>query len=653
VSTQVAAPSTVYERVAAAATEHVKADRQLRRNLPGEGRLYLDRALPFLVVYRQPVGRLDAGTADLAAALSTYLLASGDERFQEGLSELVKAIADAAHARHGGFLLIELWSTPQGDAKSVAPGATVVAGPGAHAHTVDALATALREMVLRAELGGDLGVAEQLSSVDVRTADSDSPPDLPALLEAAPASKLYRLGIELTPFYRDPASGSTYPRVVQALRRSLAAAVEHALFVFSEEETSLDPPHARSLSRATAERASLHVDRRLSEVFGAFDTLLQVTPVNTEEAWEAFRSGGFQAAPTLRYPPLPFDPESLKRRLFHVPIERVESPLLAYLFREKLEELDRQITMVSGLGTERFFHASAELYGTPDEALVALARQILERLPPRKMVGVREDYTETPEAERDQEHYVDAEGFTRLARAEIDRYRRQLPDFLATVEIRPGVAAGLMVSKSILLVSDNLRIPRERVEALISHEIGTHLVTYFNGAAQPLRIFASGLAGYDPLQEGIAVLAEHLVGGLNVARMRVLAGRVLAVRTLVEGAEFPETFRVLHKDLGFEPRTAFITTLRVHRGGGLTKDAAYLEGLRDLLGHLRKSGSVDPLLIGKVGLAHSEIVQELVLTGVLRLPVVRPHYTSDLAAMERLGACRRMDVLDLVEALRP
>jgi hypothetical protein len=31
--------------------------------------------------------------------------------------------------------------------------------------------------------------------------------------------------------------------------------------------------------------------------------------------------------------------------------------------------------------------------------------------------------------------------------------------------------------------------------------------------------------------------------------------------------------------------------------------------------------------------------------------VIRPFYTSDLAAMERLGACRRMDVLDLVEEI--
>jgi uncharacterized protein (TIGR02421 family) len=502
-------------------------------------------------------------------------------------------------------------------------------------------------------MGGQLGVPESFAAVAERSEEGDAAPALEPLLDGSPEDGLYRLGLELTPFYRSPGTGSPFPRVVQALRRSLAGAIEEAVFAFAQEETSLDPPHPRALSRTTAERAALHVDRRLGEVASAFDPLIQVTPVNAEAAWEQFSSRAYAVVPEFRYLPLTFDPESLKRRLFHVPIERVEAPVLGFLFREKQEELDRQITLLRDLGTERFFHASAALYGTPDDDLVALAHRMLEHLPPPGRLRARDDYAEKEEAETDRASFLDAAAFARLAEAEIARYRRQLPDFLATVEIRPGVAAGLMVSRSILFVSEHLRLPRERARALLNHEIGTHLVTYFNGAAQPLRIFASGLAGYDPLQEGIAVLSEYLVGGLNTARARVLAGRVLAVKSLVDGADFVETFRLLKGSLGFAARTAFVVALRVHRGGGLTKDAAYLRGLRDLLRHLREAGSIDPLLVGKVGLAHSEIVQELVLTGVLRLPVVRPFYTSDLAAMERLGACRRMDVVDLMEEIRP
>ena len=645
-------PTTVFERVAAAAAAHVRADRQLRRNLPGEGRINLDRALPFLVLYRRPPGLLDEGTSDLAAALSAYLLASGEPRFHAGLEQVLRAVAEAARGRLGAFLLLEIWARPEPGTPEVQgpehPRAAVVNGPDGHASTAERLAQALREMVLRPEMGGDLGVPERLAAVEVRTRGGDMEP---ALLDGASGTGIFRMGVELSPFYRDPNGGDPFPRVVQALRRAMAGAIGEALFAFAQEETALDPPHPRALARTHVERASLHVDRRLGEVAGAFDALVQVTPVNAQEAWQKFRSGGHREPPVFRYRPLPFDPEHLKRRLFHVPIERVESPLLGFLFREKQEELDRQITMLRALETERFFHASAELYGTPGDDLVELSHRILDRLPPPEKGGRRDEYPDGDEAESDRGGFLDADAFARLATEEISRYRRLLPDFLASVEIRPGVAAGLMVSKGVLYVSEHLRLPRERAGALLSHEIGTHLVTWFNGVAQPLRIFASGLAGYDALQEGIAVLSEYLVGGLTPSRARVLAGRVLAVKSLVDGADFTETFDLLHGQLGFGRRAAFIVALRVHRGGGLTKDAAYLQGLRDLLAHLREAGSIDPLLVGKVGLAHAEIVQELVLTGIVRLPVIRPFYTSDLAAMERLGACRRMDILDLVEEI--
>ena len=67
---------------------------------------------------------------------------------------------------------------------------------------------------------------------------------------------------------------------------------------------------------------------------------------------------------------------------------------------------------------------------------------------------------------------------------------------------------------------------RARVGASLQHEVGTHLVTYYNGLEQPLRLLHVGLAGYDETQEGLAVLAEYLVGGLSRSRLRTLAERV-------------------------------------------------------------------------------------------------------------------------------
>lgn len=82
--------------------------------------------------------------------------------------------------------------------------------------------------------------------------------------------------------------------------------------------------------------------------------------------------------------------------------------------------------------------------------------------------------------------------------------------------------AGLMVSGNQLLIGGRTRIPRRRA-CLAQHEIGTHLITRYNGHHQPFRQLEVGLAGYDGLQEGLAVLAEYLVGGLSRLRIRILA----------------------------------------------------------------------------------------------------------------------------------
>ena len=139
------------------------------------------------------------------------------------------------------------------------------------------------------------------------------------------------------------------------------------------------------------------------------------------------------------------------------------------------------------------------------------------------------------------------------------------------------------------------------MHALLQHEIGTHVVTHVNGSHQPLRLLGAGLAGYDETQEGMAVFAEYLVGGLTARRLRQLAARVVAVHQMVEGV----SFRRVHDDLvgsGVPPVEAFTITMRVFRSGGLTKDAVYLRGLQDVLAYVGSGGRLDVLWLGKMPL---------------------------------------------------
>ena len=122
----------------------------------------------------------------------------------------------------------------------------------------------------------------------------------------------------------------------------------------------------------------------------------------------------------------------------------------------------------------------------------------------------------------------------------IEMYRRQYSGFEATVELRDDLPAGLLVSGGRLLISRSTSMTRRRLNALLSHEIGVHLLTYFNGSAQGLRLFRTGLAGYEGVQEGLAVLAEYLVGGMTTERLRLIAARVVACAAMLEGASFQD-----------------------------------------------------------------------------------------------------------------
>ncbi|MDP2733843.1 MAG: DUF1704 domain-containing protein, partial [Hoeflea sp.] len=174
--------------------------------------------------------------------------------------------------------------------------------------------------------------------------------------------------------------------------------------------------------------------------------------------------------------------------------------------------------------------------------------------------------------------------------------------------------------------------------ALLSHEIGVHLVTYFSGDAQELRIFRSGLAGYEGLQEGLAVFAEYLVGGLTPGRLRLLAARVVGCAAMLEGADFTESYRMLTREHGFGTSAAFNLNVRLYRSGGMAKDAIYLRGLREVLNHIGAGKSLDPFWLGKFSSSQLQVIEELIARGLLRKPPIIPSFLSSRIAQQRLAA---------------
>lgn len=627
--------SANFDAVAEAAAQRLAQNKCVRRNLPGRGRLRIDRQLPFLCVYRSPTEGEDTGTRELVTTEAAYLFAPGDPQYHQGISRLCQQIHLTMQEHFGTFLFLEIWSKPTSEQpgsgpESMTPSFEIITPDlDSLPSTIDAFEESLAEIAIQGHR----------AQVRVRRCDRVVPPGLRPLEHASPqatAGGCCVVGLAVEPIYRDPQTGTLFPILLQTLRWQLAAALRKAIAQFTGLESTSEELHFESLGPSSLVKAARLVDQQLSEVAESFDFLLQVTPTNANAAWDQFRDSHWTELPAFHYRPLPYRPNLLKRRLFDIEIERIEDPTLAHLFWEKQDEVDRQLTALRQLDTPNFLLSSMQLYGAPDETLIKLAREILDAWPTSRL----------PEQSGD---YLPVDDVVARAREEIDHYRQQLRPFNATVEVCDHIASGIMVSHDRLLISENLCMRAERLEPLMHHEIGTHLLTYFNGRCQPFQQLYAGLAGYDELQEGLAVLAEYLCGGLTARRLRTLAGRVIAVQSMIDGAEFSETFSLLHDEYGFSGRPAFVTTLRAYRGGGLTKDIIYLRGLRDLLEYLRAGHDVEPLYVGKIGLRHIPFVQEMRRRGIIDAPSVLPRFWDQDQVRDRLEACRNLTVPQLLE----
>ncbi len=609
--------------------------KRVRHTLPLEGLLHIDRELPFLCVYRRPPRRLDEGTEQLVTGEASYLIASGERRFKPGLAALVRSVVETLANKFDAFLIIEIWSAPasqnnnEQDPLLLKPAFRIVTSKvRPPTITIEVLEEALKRIKIQ----------RQTATVEVVYSKKRAPQGLLPLVPSVEARKLncFLIGLEVQPIYRQATTGEIFPVVLRTLHRGVARALKQAFFEFSRIQTTHRPANYQALGRRAVVKTVWNVDRRLAEISNAFDFLLQVTPVNTDAAWTQFRRQHFERTPVFHYRPLLVDPALLKRKLYQIPIERVEDPTLAFLFREKRSELDRQITMLGDRGKRKFLYGSLQLFGGVSDALRQLAEEILHKISPRSRENSRGGH-------------LNAAVFADRARAEIEYYRQIAPNLSVTVQVRDDIV-GLMVSHGNLLIGQQTKIPVSRVEALLQHEVGTHVLTYFNGRAQPFQQLYAGLAGYEELQEGLAVLAEYLVGGLSRPRLRLLAGRVIAAQSLIEGASFIETFRELNRTYGFEQRTAFTVTTRIYRGGGLTKDIVYLRGLVGVLKYLKRGGDLEPLFVGKIMTDHIPIIQELQWRQVLRPAPLRPRYMDHPQTATRLAGLRNgLSVLDLIE----
>lgn len=600
-----------------------------RRKVGESGRLHLDRRLPFLVVHRLGAGKNPAASLARRVALNSpaYLIWEEGADDEPALSLLDRLAVDLGEP--GMPLLVmaldDLTLPPEGqDSPTLTPFVATVAGgrsPREHRaretliRSLKAIEIDLRHPeVIEQSMPGDHWLVSALSDE---------------------ASRTDPLLISLPQIHRRD-DGGVYPQLAHELAVACGDVLLRTACAYLDDGSGRAPAHYRSLGRSAFLKAALKADEKLDRIAASFDFLLSVSPINTTAALEKFVAGGEQSPPEFRYRPLTVDPDDVKRRLYRLDFSRLEDPLLERLFSDKRHEIDAQLTMLATRNTPSFRPASLFLYGAVPARLLEDAHRILSLAKSRP---ARARHVEAPEV-------------AAVARELIASYSRPDAHFDARVEVRDDIS-GLMVTRNTLMIGSATSMHASRLDALLAHEVSTHLLTFINGSAQGLSIFRTGLAKYEGIQEGLGVFAEWAVGGLSVTRMRTIAARVVAVDAMQRGADFMETYRLLRRDLGFSIAGAFSLATRVHRSGGLAKDAIYLEGFRAIVDHIASGGPLAPFWLGKIARTDVPAIEELLQRGLVHAPTFLPSYLNRPDAQRRIARLTSDIGLDTLFELEP
>lgn len=298
--------------------------------------------------------------------------------------------------------------------------------------------------------------------------------------------------------------------------------------------------------------------------------------------------------------------------------------------------------MLEASGSPEFTAISRELYGAPDDRLagsgrtthLGIAESLLENSDDLSEAGIVPDHQICLSAETVATSLEEAFGAFFGERAPRVRVDPDLASKAAAGSRRVRLRAGTCFST---LDIDQLR----------EHEGFVHAATALNGRAQPV-LSCMGLSAPRTTltQEGIATFAEVITHSLDIARLRRLALRTVAIDRALSGADFLDVFRFFLEAGQSEDESAR-SAMRIFRGGDVggtvafTKDVVYLGGLISVHTFLRKAIAqgrpevVRRLFAGRLSLPDVLSLESAFATGALEEPAFVPVWATDL---HRLGA---------------
>ncbi len=356
------------------------------------------------------------------------------------------------------------------------------------------------------------------------------------------------------------------------------------------------------------------IDTNIHRIVKNLELLAYINPLNIAQERKEFFKSKYTYEPKFKYRKLKFKPYKLHRMFYSQRLERIEDEDIRSLYKDIIYTYSGLVQCIETISepNSKFYYNSLRFFGTPTEKMVENAKFILH---------FQEEQLAAPK--------YDAVLSTDQAEAFFINYR-EMYDFDFNIKTSSAMSAAAMVSNKdkMLILKKGHRYSQHELNVLAHHEIGVHLVTTFNAIKQPLYIFSNGFPNNVETQEGLAVMSEYRSGNLTLTRLKELAYRVIATDSLIKGYSFADTFDLIHGQYKLDRDRAFNITLRVHRGGGFTKDALYLSGLKKVYDRYKSNTNIDNMLLGKCSLEYNPIIEKMKSLNLV-LPVTHQAKTFD------------------------
>lgn len=351
------------------------------------------------------------------------------------------------------------------------------------------------------------------------------------------------------------------------------------------------------------------IDGNLNRLVKKIELLNYINPLNIESEKKKFFTSKYTYEPQFKYPKIRFDGYKLHRLFFSQRLERIKNDHIRQLYEDIIYEYSGLIECIQTIGSGRkFYYNSLRSFGTPTENDIENAKFIL-----------RFDDSDFNEDMLPMYNVDDAIAY-------FNEFTKRY-GFQFNIKTSTNISAAAMVlnNTQTLVIKKHYKFSKNQLQVLANHEVGVHMVTTFNAIEQPLKVFSHGFPNNVETQEGLAVFSEYMSDCLTLTRLKELAFRIIAVNSLAKGYSFADTFDLLYNQYKLNRDKAFSVTLRVHRGGGFTKDYLYLTGLKKIYSKYQNGDNITNLLTGKVSIAYQLLIKELQDLGL----ATSPKYVTD------------------------